>query len=65
MDNKVSVKEKLDVIGEFIPGTASDIAMMIPCHVNTLRNIKSGDGDVRITVLEKIDKIYKKALKIK
>ncbi len=64
MDTTVSLKDKLDVILEFIPGTSDDIAMMIPCHVNTLRNIKAGHENIRFGTVKKIDQLYKKALRI-
>lgn len=64
MTNTITLKEKLETILEFIPGSSDDIAMMIPCHVNTLRNIKSGNENIRYGTVKKLDELYKKALKI-
>ena len=61
----MNIKEKLTVIEQYIAGSSSDIAMMIPCHVNTYRKMKSGDEGIRLQTLKNLDALYNKALKVK
>jgi hypothetical protein len=61
----MNTSEKLDVIFENIPGTIEEVAMMVPCHVNTLRKIRNGNESMLMATWRNIDSLYKKALKIK
>lgn len=57
--------EKLEVIFTNIPGSVEDIAMMVPCHVNTLRKIRNGNENMLQATWKNIDTLYKKALRVK
>ncbi len=61
----MKTSDKLDVIFENIPGSAGDIAMMVPCHINTLRKIRNGNESMLMATWQNIDALYKKALKVK
>jgi hypothetical protein len=61
----MNIKEKLAVIEKYIAGTSDDIAMMIPCHVNTYRKMKSGDENIRFQTSKNLDALYQKALEVK
>jgi hypothetical protein len=56
-------KEKLEIIRQFIPGTYSDLAMKIDCHVQTLHNLKAGK-EVNSDISDRLDGLYQKALTI-
>jgi hypothetical protein len=61
----MNTTEKLEVICKYIAGSTEDIAMMIPCHVNTLRKIRAGDENIHMQTYKKIDALYNKALEVK
>ena len=61
----MKTSEKLDVIFANIPGSVSDIAMMVPCHINTLRKIRNGNESMLMATWQNIDTLYKKALRVK
>lgn len=58
-------KEKLEVIRQFIPGTYEELAMKVPCHVQTIHNLKAGKAIAHQGILEGLNALYEKALKIK
>ncbi len=57
-------KEMIDVIDKHIAGTNEEIAMMVPCHFNTLVRIRSGQNNIRHQLFLNIEKLYVKALKV-
>lgn len=61
----MNIKDKLDVIEKYIAGSSDEIAMMIPCHVNTYRKMKSGDEGIRLQTSKNLDALYQKALEVK
>lgn len=61
----MTLKDKVDFIYENMPGTLADIAMMVPCHLNTLKKIKSGDEQVREAIRDKINELYERAVKVR
>lgn len=61
----MNLKEKVEFICKHTPGTLAEIAMMVPCHVNTLKKVKSGDEDIRLATAKRIDALYNKALKVR
>jgi len=58
-------KQMLDDIVRYVPGDMGDIAMMIPCHVQTLYNINAEKGETRPIIVNKLRELYKKAMEIK
>ena len=65
MDNSLQIKEKLELIAKYVPGNASDIARMLGVHPNTLRNMKADNYDISVSTMTKVDRLHKKALRIK
>ncbi len=57
-------QEKLKLIRKFIPGTVEDIAMEVPCHVQTIYNIQAGKDVKHKAILNGFNALYEKALKI-
>lgn len=64
LEANMNTKEKLNFIYKYMPGDLGDIAMMIPCHINTIRKIRSGDGNIRPIIKNRIDELYEKAKEI-
>jgi hypothetical protein len=58
-------KEMLDDISKYMPGDLGDIAMMVPCHVQTLYNINMGKGNTRQIIVNKLGELHTKAMEIK
>ncbi len=58
-------KQKLEVIRQYIPGTYADLAMKVPCHVQTIHNMKAGKDILHEGILEGFERLYQTALKIK
>lgn len=58
-------KQLLTDIIKYIPGDLSDIAMMIPCHVQTLYNINMEKGTPRPVIVSKLKELHAKAMDIK
>jgi hypothetical protein len=57
----MNIKDKLDFIYKYMPGDLGDIAMMIPCHINTVRKIRAGEDNIRPIIKNRIDALYEKA----
>lgn len=58
-------KEMLADISKYMPGDLVDIAMMIPCHRQTLYNINMEKGEPRQIIVNKLEEIHAKAMEIK
>lgn len=58
-------KEKLEVIRQYIPGTYEDLAMKVPCHVQTIHNLKAGKEIMHDGIMKGFEELYQKALTIK
>lgn len=65
MDNSLNIKEKLDEITKYIPGKATRVAALLGVHVNTLRNMRADDYNISVSTMDKVNDLYKKAMKIK
>ncbi len=61
----MNIKDKLAVIEQYIAGSSDEIAMMIPCHVNTYRKMKLGNENIRLQTSKNLDALYQKALDVK
>jgi hypothetical protein len=57
-------KEKLEVIRQYIPGTYEELAIKVPCHVQTIHNLKAGKAIAHDGILKGLDKLYQKALEV-
>ena len=57
----MNTKDKLDFIYKNMPGDLGDIAMMIPCHINTIRKIRSGEDNIRPIIKNRIDELFESA----
>jgi hypothetical protein len=62
---QMTTKDKLDFIYKYMPGDLGDIAMMVPCHINTIRKIRSGEENIRPIIKNRIDELFVKAEEIK
>ena len=58
-------KEKLEIIRQYIPGTYEELATKVPCHVQTIHNLKAGKAIKHDGILEGFEDLYQKALTIK
>jgi hypothetical protein len=58
-------KEMLSDINKYMPGDLSDIAMLVPCHVQTLYNINMDKGTPRQIIVNKLKELHVKAMEIK
>jgi len=58
-------KEMLTDISKYMPGDLGDIAMMVPCHVQTLYNINMEKGKPRQIIVNKLQELHGKAMEIK
>lgn len=58
-------KQLLADISKYMPGGLSDIAAMVPCHVQTLYNINMERGEPRQIIVNKLEDLHKKAMEIK
>ncbi len=58
-------KELLADLMYYMPGDLGDIAMMIPCHVQTLYNINAEKVETRLIIVNKLRELHKKAMEIK
>ena len=65
MTNELTTKQKLSNVLRYLPGDLSDIAMMFPCHVQTLYNINAEKGSPRAIILNRLDALHDKAMAIK
>jgi ribosome-binding protein aMBF1 (putative translation factor) len=61
----VTPKEKLEVIRQNIPGTYEELAKKIPCHVQTIHNLKAGKFIANAAILKGLNDLYEKALEVK
>jgi hypothetical protein len=61
----MNAKELLQDIQKYIPGDLGDIAMMVPCHVQTLYNINAEKGVTRPIIVNKLKELHVKAMDIK
>lgn len=58
-------KQLLTDIIKYVPGDLGDIAMMVPCHVQTLYNINMEKGTPRPVIVSKLKELHVKAMEIK
>lgn len=65
MNIDLTTKQKLSNVLRYLPGDLGDIAMMFPCHVQTLYNINAEKGVPRAIILNKLDALHDKAMAIK
>lgn len=63
--SELTNKQLLTDIVKYVPGDLGDIAMMIPCHVQTLYNINSEKGTPRPVIVSKLRELHNKAMEIK
>jgi hypothetical protein len=65
MTKEMTTKQKLQDVLKYLPGDLGDIAMMFPCHVQTLYNINAEKGTPRAIIVDKLNALHGKAMEIK